>query len=381
MAASAVAAVIALATLAIPPNLAAVETVLSVAGAGVGAASSVAKLYLSQRDSRRRHPQRKTLDLSRVRAMYVFRGRDTLRAPRNLEVPEPVIVEGAEVRPMLRDPNERWTDRLGRFERRSGPLVRHEVITDGSPAKKKQKTTIRARISRAIHLRTRRAEERKRAKTMEAAELAAYSVEAQLRRLWQRPHVYNVLSRDHDLQHTFERYKTGVWMLYTYPDRTLVATIRFWRRIAVFGPNARGHTIEFHVGTASTELRRRKIRHTATAFDSYNVFYTADGAPYHWSTNTRKLERVVNDGGKDLEVRQTVCQAKPLRRHVPNYEFLIDSSVIDPIVVLCTGFISMKTQWKTTDCPVAQNVTELPSDARSVPTTGGTGGTSGGERG
>ncbi|KAK9467719.1 hypothetical protein V1512DRAFT_259889 [Lipomyces arxii] len=172
---------------------------------------------------------------------------------------------------------------------------------------------------------------------------------------WQRKHVVNVLSATDNLLYTFERVKPGVWLLYSYPDRYLLCTIRF-RVLSVFGPQARGHVLEF-----ANDIGRRKIRFKRTAFDVYNVFYCADGAPYHWARATRKLERVLNYGGKNNEVRQSIAVAKPLRRNHLTYELLVDKTLIDPVVAIATAFVSMKTQWRTNDCPVASNKTRLPN--------------------
>ncbi|KAK9319403.1 hypothetical protein V1517DRAFT_332676 [Lipomyces orientalis] len=323
----------------VPLDIGSLEAGLSLAGSGVSVVASVSRLFNTIKDRRSRPPKRQDLDLSRTKAYYIVRSMQMVRIPTNLERPpeSPEEEQRLQEAPPEPIPNSQVVPQRPRLLGSRHIYVWHQHLHNLHT----QFSIFRPHL----HVRSQKPKIRRR--------------RAQMRMWWQREHVHNVLSSDDALLYTFERYKKGVWMMYSYPQRELLATIRFRKSAAWWGPNHRGHSIDYHYGRPADELGRRKIRRKSTIFDNYNVFYTNDGAPYHWATNTRRLERVINYGGKENEVRQVVAQAKPLRRHQLNYELLIDDTLIDPIVALTTAFISMKTQWALNDCPVAQNKTRL----------------------
>ncbi|KAK9430488.1 hypothetical protein V1505DRAFT_370922 [Lipomyces doorenjongii] len=326
----------------VPLDIGSLEAGLSVAGSGVSVVASLSRLFNAIKNRRSRPPKRRDLDLSHAKAYYIIRSVQMVRIPTNLERP-PEIAEAEQV--LQEASPEPIPDVMNQVIPQQPRLLhsKHFYVW------RQHLHGLRTQISIfRPHLNVRQPEPPKVARRR-----------AQVRMWWQREHVHNVLSAEDALLYTFERYKKGVWMMYSYPQRELLATIRFRKSTAWWGPNHRGHTIEYHYGRAAEELGRRKITRKSTIFDNYNVFYTNDGAPYHWATSTRRLERVTNYGGKENEVRHVVAQAKPLRRHQLNYELLIDDTLIDPIVALTTAFISMKTQWALNDCPVAQNKTRL----------------------
>ncbi|KAK9237676.1 hypothetical protein V1525DRAFT_403456 [Lipomyces kononenkoae] len=334
-------AVIYSALAAVPLDIASLEAGLSVAGSGVSVVASVSRLFNAIKSRRSRPPKRQELDLSRAKAYYIIRSMQMVRIPTNLERPP----ESDEEEQVLQEASpEPIPDGMNQVVPKQPRLLRSKHLY----VWRQQLHNLHTQISifrPHLNVRTQKPKIKSR--------------RSQIRMWWQREHVHNVLSADDALLYTFERYKKGVWMMYSYPQRELLATIRFRKTTALWGPNHRGHSIEYHHGRPAEELGRRKIRRKSTVFDHYNVFYTNDGAPYHWATNTRRLERVTNYGGKENEVRQVVAQAKPLRRHQLNYELLIDDTLINPVVALTTGFVSMKTQWALNDCPVAQNKTRL----------------------
>ncbi|KAK7202460.1 hypothetical protein BZA70DRAFT_285840 [Myxozyma melibiosi] len=329
-------------------DLAALESGLSIAGAGISAFAAASKIYSTVRSSRKKEPQRRDLDLASVTAYYVMRSLDTIRIPSNLELPDQLVRSSepqrlADLQPVEPVPLPADSPSSADLD----PVDHHPRFLY-SRHLDNYRLRLRARFRSLLPFRS----------SPQSASATPPPPHSTDRPWWQRDHVYNVLSRSNDLLYTFERHQSGVWMLYSYPSRDLLATIRFRTKVKTWGPNARGHVIEFHDGP--DEMRRRKIRRKSTMFDTYNVFYAADGAPYHWAATTRRLERVVNWRGKSDEIREVVGKAKPLRRGQINYELLIDQSKIDPVVAISTAFVSMKTQWSLSDCPIAQTRTRLP---------------------
>ncbi|KAK9472233.1 uncharacterized protein V1510DRAFT_417690 [Dipodascopsis tothii] len=144
--------------------------------------------------------------------------------------------------------------------------------------------------------------------------------------------------------------------MFTCPDRTPVGTLRLKHQMKVAGKLAHTDAIFFE---SKPEMKVRKIRRKSTVFDSYRMFFTTDGAPYQWSTNTRHLEKVINMGGKEEETRRIVGKAKLLRRDKFDYEILLDESQVDREIALLTAFASMKTQWGRKDVPLVSKRTDL----------------------
>ncbi|KAK9378000.1 uncharacterized protein V2V93DRAFT_377059 [Kockiozyma suomiensis] len=333
-------------------DLAALESGLSVAGAGVSAFAAVARLYNTVRTKRGREPQRKALDLHKVTAYFILRSVDTVRIPSNLEIP------GSSRASIANDIQQLHPEAP---EPLPSDLLTADQIASAQRLPRLLHSRHLYRYRQRLHLR----HSRRHPAPVSTPQRSVKSITKTTgkRPWWQREHVYNVLSSSNELLYTIERHHPGVWIMYSYPARDPLVTIRFRTKVSTWGPNARAHTVEFHEGASpgiTDDLKRRKIRHKSTMFDHYNVFYTSDGAPYHWAATTRRLERVINWRGKSDEIRECVGSAKPLQRGKMKYELLIDGNKIDPVVALSTGFVSMKTQWINTDCPVVQSRTKLP---------------------
>ncbi|ODQ80225.1 hypothetical protein BABINDRAFT_35852 [Babjeviella inositovora NRRL Y-12698] len=145
----------------------------------------------------------------------------------------------------------------------------------------------------------------------------------------------NVFAGDGTKVYTIERKSAlnPVWMMYTFPQRREVATIRaglFMR--AVDWHNKAG-------------LEHRAITNDSGLAGRYRSFYLSDGAKYSWTRGTKCLEKVINPNGGTEEMRSRIAKVKLLRQFKMDFEVLVDEAQIDREVVLATAFISMLTQW------------------------------------
>ncbi|KAK9456723.1 hypothetical protein V1511DRAFT_456354 [Dipodascopsis uninucleata] len=345
---------------AIVVDIAAIEKAMSVAGTAVAVLTTISNLYKSQHERYARAPKQKELDMTNAKAYYFVKSMDMIRVPTNLErLPSARITEEqlmpAPVEPVNEVPGQSaitqdqspsiWgTQHMNKLRRGS----RDSFFSSFSI--RKLLMSLRPRFRRRRQVKVQKVQPKRKLSTPKRDDA---------RQWWQREHVVNVLSSDDAILYTIERYKHHVYMIYSYPERVLIATIRLQTNVRTWGPNARGHTIEFHTGQHAKDIGRRKLRRKTTHFDHYNVFYTDDGAPYHWARRSRRLERVVNYGGKELELRHVVAQAKPLRRKGLDYELIVDENRMDPLMAICTAYISIKTQWIQSDAPLVQNRTQL----------------------
>lgn len=170
--------------------------------------------------------------------------------------------------------------------------------------------------------------------------------------------VVDVLAANNEIVYTFEQVSRSshTWLMYTYPDRAPVATLTLKHLMKVAGKTAHTDALHFH---SKRGINIRKIRRKSTVFDSYRMFYTLDGAPYQWSRNTKHLEKVINMGGKEEEVRKVVGKAKLLRRGKLDYEVLLDEKQVDKEVALATAFASILTQWDRKNAPLVTKRTEI----------------------
>ncbi|KAK9463285.1 uncharacterized protein V1516DRAFT_667350 [Lipomyces oligophaga] len=375
---------------------------------GVAIAGYIQKGFKTLRDKNaNRLPQHRDLDLAKSKAFYIIRSIDSVRIPINLEDInraassrmalttrvgasnlDPSQLSVVAPNPVLQDQVDEEVDEIQgtELEESSGRFLRSRHLF----AYRGVVNTLRPHIS-SPHIRwlrrsrnrddsdiasrylSRQRQSQRRARVQQRQESRAsrsglFSRNPSLQ-WWQRDHVYNVLDDQDNLLYTFERFKKGVWMMYAYPARQLLVTIRFKKSSSWWkASSSTADTLEFHdPGESYTGMSRetatmdtRKTRRKSSYLDSYNVFYTTDGAPYQWSESSRRLDRVVNWRGKENESRETLSQAKPMHRGQNYFEFLIDYTKIDPVVALATGFISMKTIWENRNCPPAQNKTILP---------------------
>lgn len=150
-----------------------------------------------------------------------------------------------------------------------------------------------------------------------------------------RHRVANVFDEQGNKIYTIERRTmfSPIWSMYTAKDRIETASIRigYVHRSVDFHtkPGMRHRDYAFSVGSAG---KRRQ-------------FYLNDGAPYEWSRASKYLERVINPGGGDEEIRERVAQVRLMRQLRFDFELLIDESQIDLEVALTTGYIAMNTLW------------------------------------
>ncbi|KAK9476326.1 hypothetical protein V1514DRAFT_322208 [Lipomyces japonicus] len=328
------------------PSFATIESYLAIAGAAVSVATTLTNFY-NDRRKRFKPPQREPLDMAKVKAYYFMRASQMIRIPTNLEIP-----------PHLRNSSATTTN----TSTGSDTLLEAQPVPD-QPATQHLANHLEQQQQRRRHFRfkDRLTEYRKKMHKKfsffkkKPKKQRVKAAKKQALQWWQRKHVYNILSPSDAILYTVEKVTRGTYIIFSYPDRRPQATIELTRWDKPFGRARRYSVIQFHVGNLSI----RKVRRKHTPFDWYNVFYTADGAPYHWAKKTRKLERVINYGGKNEEIRQTVAQVRPLRRGCHEWELLINEEKVSAIAALATAFIGIKQQWDSREAPVVQSRTEL----------------------
>jgi hypothetical protein len=93
------------------------------------------------------------------------------------------------------------------------------------------------------------------------------------------------------------------------------------------------------------DLRHRDIAWSFGSAGLTRQFHLNDGAAYEWRQGSRFLERVVNPGSGEEEIRQRVAKAWQLRTMRFDFEILVDETMIDRDIVLVTAYIAMMTQW------------------------------------
>lgn len=118
-----------------------------------------------------------------------------------------------------------------------------------------------------------------------------------------------------------------VWAMVSVPHRHVVATINtsLWNQ---------GVTFHTKAGVGRRPISRGLGRRS---------FY-ADGVKHQWLA-AKFLDQVVNPGQGLAEARRRVAHARLMRQFRLDYEVLVDESLVDPIYVLTTAFVSMLTQW------------------------------------
>lgn len=131
---------------------------------------------------------------------------------------------------------------------------------------------------------------------------------------------------------------TPVWSMYTIDERREVATLHAGLMHRYF---------DLH---CKPDIKHRDISLSFGASGLRRLFYLNDGAGYEWNTNSRFLERIVNPGCGDEEIRQRVARARQMRTMRFDFEILIDESLIDREVAIVTSYIAMLTQWGIGDC-------------------------------
>lgn len=150
-----------------------------------------------------------------------------------------------------------------------------------------------------------------------------------------RHRIANIYDHNGTKIYTIERRTvfTPVWSMLTVKERREVATLHagFVNRYFDFN-NKQGlchRDIAWAFGPAG--LTRR--------------FHLNDGAAYEWRKGSKFLERIINPGSGEEEVRQRVAKVRQLRTMSFEYEILVDESMIDRDIVLVTAYIAMLTQW------------------------------------
>lgn len=165
-----------------------------------------------------------------------------------------------------------------------------------------------------------------------------------------RNRVISVFDQDGKRCYTIERKSrlSPVWQILDVPSRRDVATVH---------AGLIKRFVDFH---NKQGLRHRKLTHPLHPLLEYRTFYLTDGAAYRWYCASQYLEKVINPGGGDEETYIRVAHARLMRRFRFDYELLYDPEMIDPEVVLATGFVSMVTEWGLGYVPETRGPTAIP---------------------
>ncbi|KAK9457096.1 hypothetical protein V1511DRAFT_143522 [Dipodascopsis uninucleata] len=87
------------------------------------------------------------------------------------------------------------------------------------------------------------------------------------------------------------------------------------------------------------------IRHVVDARDHYRMFILPDGNTYQWTGRDHFLERVVDRGTPDSEIRERIAVARRIGTRI--WEIKYDERKIAPEIVFSTVLISILDQWNT----------------------------------
>ncbi|VEU23099.1 DEKNAAC104190 [Brettanomyces naardenensis] len=156
-----------------------------------------------------------------------------------------------------------------------------------------------------------------------------------------RQTLVNVFDQNGDKVYTIERESSTspVWSLLTFPQRKEVATIR-----AGFFLTA----VDFH--NKKIGLQHRQVNsESGLTVGRMRTFYLDDGHKYGWTRGTKFLEKIVNPGGAEEEIRERVAKVRLMRQWKFDYEMIIDEDKVDVESALATGFICMMSFWGVGD--------------------------------
>ncbi|KAG5366772.1 hypothetical protein CJU89_1213 [Yarrowia sp. B02] len=174
-----------------------------------------------------------------------------------------------------------------------------------------------------------------------------------------RSRMVNVFAGNGQLVYTIER-KTQlstVWSVLS-TDRREVATVN----AGLFN-----RCFDFH---NKPEVQHRDLLAETGITGIYRKFYLADGAAYEWSRTSGFLERIVNPGGGDEEIRQRVAKARLMRQFRFDYELVVDENAIDADVAIVTGFITMLCSWGLGNSTATRGPTYIPGGEGPAPVPG-----------
>lgn len=161
-------------------------------------------------------------------------------------------------------------------------------------------------------------------------------------------------------------------LLYTIERKTQMSTV--WsvlstdrREIATVNAGLFNRCFDFH---NKPEVQHRDLVAETGLTGIYRKFYLADGAAYEWSRTSGFLERIVNPGGGDEEVRQRVAKARLMRQFRFDYELVVDENAIDADVAIVTGFITMLCSWGMGNSTSTRGPTYIPGQPGPNPSPG-----------
>ena len=150
-----------------------------------------------------------------------------------------------------------------------------------------------------------------------------------------RHHIANIFDASGVKIYTIERRTvfTPVWSMLSVKERREVATLHA------------GLINRYFDFSHKLDLCHRDIAWSLGPEGMARRFHLNDGAAYEWRQGSRFLERVVNPGSGEEEIRQRVAKTRQLRTMRFDFEILVDETMIDRDIVLVTAYITMMTQW------------------------------------
>lgn len=149
-----------------------------------------------------------------------------------------------------------------------------------------------------------------------------------------RHHIANVFDDSGVKIYTIERRTmfTPIWSVLTVGERREVATMHAGLLNRYFDMHCK------------PDIRHRDIPLKFGSTGATRQFHLNDGT-YEWNSASMFLERIVNPGAGDEEIRRRVAKVRQMRTMRFDFEVLVDESMVDKDVALVTAYISMLTQW------------------------------------
>ncbi|CDK26895.1 unnamed protein product [Kuraishia capsulata CBS 1993] len=164
-----------------------------------------------------------------------------------------------------------------------------------------------------------------------------------------KQNVVNVFDSKGNKVYTFERTTplNPVWRMLEFPSRREAATVR----AGFFLTSADFHNVP--------GVQHRVISDENGLSGKFKTFYLDDGHKYGWTRGSKFLEKFVNPGGDDEEVRERIAKVRLMRQWKFDFELIVDETKINKEVALATGFVSMMTQWGVGDITETTGPTRL----------------------
>lgn len=183
--------------------------------------------------------------------------------------------------------------------------------------------------------------------------LSKYTQDFIVRKDQQNPETeVNVFDSEGCKQYSIRRHSSSSyqWYLYHEPENIEMAIITiglFDREVS----KRSSSTIKMCMGPG---VRGKLQRH----------FYDEAGGFYAWRRRSHFLEKITNLGSENTTVCERVAIVRTLRKNEFDWSLSVDWRKVDVIDALTTGFIMMKSQWRTkrvTEEPLRQSYESINS--------------------